>query len=162
MTPLLNEHKSVEPLSESSEYRPLETKFTRAERTWWAVARQGDVALLAGTNQKSHQWLYEVVIVQQLPKHRFPNGNVSPAREAMPSNSQWGQKGWSLHGWDRAWQVFEDKAKELAPGLPRSVHPEMGLFSSREKLGAIGRLDSWEGAMLTLPGSQGLYPEASA
>lgn len=70
------------------------------------LAREGDVVLLR--KMKRNIETLEVVIVQKMEEHRWPNGDVTPAHEHMPKSELWGTAGWSLITLERAWQKFRE------------------------------------------------------
>jgi hypothetical protein len=68
------------------------------------IWREGRVALLG---KRKSEWrpeivLWEVVLIQRVGDHTFPNGRIVPAHEAMPQPSDWGRSGWSFTADDRA------------------------------------------------------------
>ena len=61
---------------------------------------------------------YEVVRLQRHPAHRWPNGEESPAREAMPGPEAWGTNGWTftrLHDAERRYRLLLNSATAKAP-----------------------------------------------
>jgi hypothetical protein len=52
--------------------------------------------------------LYEVLILQEMEAHTWPDGNVSPAHEHMPGSWQWGSAGWSYSDLQSAWVKFQE------------------------------------------------------
>ena len=71
----------------------LPVKFSDRGFDFELCDRQGDVALLA--KRKGDVLSYEVVIVQKRAAHTWPNGNTTPAHEAMPPSESWGKFGFT-------------------------------------------------------------------
>lgn len=93
--------------TEQEVYRPLEQSFREDGFSFQLVARQGDVALFAKTQPKHTVPGYEVVIVQKHKATYWPDGRVSPAREAMPRSEEWGTKAWTPGNWRSALHMFK-------------------------------------------------------
>jgi hypothetical protein len=95
--------------TETSEtvYRPLQQKFKHDGFSFQLVARQGKAALFAKTKAQHTVPSYEVVIVQTHEATTWPDGRVSPSREAMPSSEDWGKKGWTPGNWRAAIRDFK-------------------------------------------------------
>lgn len=51
---------------------------------------------------------YEVVILRSMPDKTFPNGETTPAHEAMPSPEMWGTSAWSKAILEEAHRKFQD------------------------------------------------------
>lgn len=43
-----------------------------------------------------------VISTRRVKEHTWPNGNRTPAHEAMPSSEQWGTYGWTCNTLERA------------------------------------------------------------
>jgi hypothetical protein len=74
---------------------PLATTFRADGFDFEQVDRDGDVATYLKTKQGHESQCFEVVLVQKYKEHTWPNGNTTPAHEAMPSSETWGTKGWT-------------------------------------------------------------------
>lgn len=72
---------------------PLPAAFKDRGFDFKQIDRQGEIALFSKT--KGNNRSFEVVIVQKCPEHTWPNGNTSPAHEAMPSPETWGRCGFT-------------------------------------------------------------------
>jgi hypothetical protein len=59
------------------------------------VSREGDICIYRQKHLHGPAERFEVIIVQHLQEHRFPNGRVQEAGEWYPRSSQWGQAGWT-------------------------------------------------------------------
>ena len=78
---------------------PLETTFTKYAYRYEQVERQGDVAIFRQTHKENAAVVrFEVVKVHIQPEHVWPNGTMTPEKEAMPGSSSWGRDGWTC--WD--------------------------------------------------------------
>ena len=100
---------------------PIAFRFDKFE--FKQIAREGDVALFRKTKvyKRSSREIkryklapvfefetFEVVIVQKMDEHQWPNGDVTPAHEYMPPSEEWGTLGWSLQTRERAWEKFRE------------------------------------------------------
>ncbi len=83
-------------------FRPLPQVFNRAGFRCRIVQRTETVALIhvVGTH-------YEVALIRRLPASRIM-GTPVPAREALPSNEEWGSRGWSFLEYAAALQKYND------------------------------------------------------
>jgi hypothetical protein len=73
---------------------PLPTKFRADGFDFTLIDRVDDVAVVHKT--KGTVESFEVVIVQRRAAHTWPNGNTTPAHEAMPASETWGTSGWTV------------------------------------------------------------------
>ncbi len=117
--------------------KTLPTEFQgRADQRGYVfkqLKRTGDVALFEKHNP-SHPpgtaLSYEVVIVQKRPERTFPNGEVYPAHESMPSPEEWGVYGWSPYDLEAALAkldlVVSGQAQMAVPTPtePQNTRPE--------------------------------------
>jgi hypothetical protein len=55
------------------------------------LRREGDIAILAKQKPPFRFKSYEVVIIQKRDAYTWPNGQTTPAHEAMPSSRTWEQ-----------------------------------------------------------------------
>jgi hypothetical protein len=70
---------------------PLPETFREGGFGFKLVAREGSVALFKKTKPRIESaTFYEVVIVQMMNDHTWPDGHVSPAHEYMPGSEKWG------------------------------------------------------------------------
>lgn len=60
------------------------------------LARQGDVALYRQEHKASKVSRFEVVRIRLQPEHRWPDGTVTPLKEAYPASGAWGRLGWTF------------------------------------------------------------------
>ena len=83
---------------------------------WQLIKRQGDIAIFSAS--ESYGTFYEVIKIQS-HNGREIGGNKLPPAEYAPSNSEWGQKGWSFSNFTDA----ENKFRQLVTELPISATP---------------------------------------
>ena len=89
---------------------PLATTFRSNGFDFVQIARKGDHAIFRKTKPSLPLFeTFEVVVIQKMGEHKWPNGNVSPAHEYMPGRYEWGTKGWSCQTLERA----REKLREL-------------------------------------------------
>jgi len=98
----------------TEEYRTLEFPVTQGQFTYRLLKRTGRVCLIDQTNtQSGHHYAYEVWVIQQRPEAKFPGGRITPAREAMPSDEQWGTFAWTVTDLERAQERFDGVVEEV-------------------------------------------------
>jgi len=73
---------------------PLATAVNRAGMVYHQFGRQSDVAIYCAKG-KGPRIEYEVFKVQILPVGEL-GGRSYPLRESFPSNSEWGESGWTF------------------------------------------------------------------
>lgn len=87
--------------------KPLPDSYVKNTYLFQLVERDCDVCIYRQLDN-GRTVGFEVFEVQKL-RERIIQGRVLEAREATPSNEQWGQKGWTF--WDLA--RAKDKAREI-------------------------------------------------
>jgi len=100
---------------------PLATTFRSNGFDFVQIAREGDHAIFRKTKPSLPLFeTFEVVVIQKMGEHKWPNGNVSPAHEYMPGRYEWGTKGWSCQTLERAREKFRELLfiAELTAPLP--------------------------------------------
>jgi hypothetical protein len=78
---------------------PMQTLAnTFADRTFGyeQIAREGMVALYRQTHTASGVVRYETVRLHIQAAHTWPNGQTTPEKEAYPSSTAWGRRGWTF------------------------------------------------------------------
>lgn len=101
----------------ASPYRPLPETFRRGGFTYRLLKRAGGVVLLEKTKPNLPGPMFEVAILRRRPEHTWPNGIVTPAREAMPPDEAFGREAWDFaYNRNRAEAAFARMAVELPPG----------------------------------------------
>ena len=83
--------------------KKLEKKFSKRGFKYSEVKREGDTALYKLTRNDIHH--YEIFEVMK-HKECTIKGNLIPAREATPSDEQWGTSGFSTPNKDKAFRIF--------------------------------------------------------
>jgi hypothetical protein len=73
---------------------PLAKELNRAGMVYWEFWRSGNVAIYCAKGRGS-RIEYEVFEVQILSAGEL-NGRRYPLRESLPSNSSWGESGWTF------------------------------------------------------------------
>jgi hypothetical protein len=80
--------------------------FRKHDADFTLVSRQGDVAIYARKSAHMTAFEYEVVIVRRV-EAREVFGKQQPAKEILPSDSDFGRYAWSANSWSRAEEIFE-------------------------------------------------------
>jgi hypothetical protein len=83
----------VQIASEAALPVPLAKEIKRAGMLYHQFWRQGDVAIYCAKG-KGSRIEFEVFRIQVLPAGEL-DGKSYPVREAFPSNSEWGELGWT-------------------------------------------------------------------
>lgn len=111
----------------------IETKFDYDDFTFWLIMRQGDLALFAKTKPNHSRWSFELVVLQKHEARTFPSGKSYPEREAMPTNEQWGESGWTPFSYEHALARFEEKVLERRlTGFTRYQHVDLEAFAFKD------------------------------
>lgn len=80
-------------------YKPLPKHISRWKSKWTQIRREGDLAIYTQVfdDGKSNETVYyNVVWVRRREEKDWGNGKVTPAREALPTESEWGLYGWTF------------------------------------------------------------------
>jgi len=83
-----------QPASQANVPTPLAKEINRAGMVYHEFWRSGNVAIYCAEG-RGQRIEYEVFELQILPAGKF-NGHQYPLRESFPSNSSWGQSGWTF------------------------------------------------------------------
>ena len=75
--------------------QPLQREFEDRLFRYTQIERQGDIAIFCQTHKESRCHRFEVVKIRVQPAHTWPNGTISPEREAYPGSTSWGAQGWT-------------------------------------------------------------------
>ena len=70
--------------------KKLPTSITHWKCQWDQIERTGDIALFKQTNIEYGCVHYNVINIRKRKEQVWPNGNVTLARESLPSESEWG------------------------------------------------------------------------
>ena len=76
--------------------RILPTTFRSDDFDLEQLRREGDIALFVKRKPPFKFKSYEVVIIQKRDQVTWPNGQITPAHEAMSSSRDWGKYGWTF------------------------------------------------------------------
>ncbi len=87
---------------------PLVTSFRSKGFDFVQIAREERHAIFRKTKPGYNFEVFEVVVIQQMAEHTWPNGHFTPAHECMPGNEVWGSKGWTCQTQERAWEKFRE------------------------------------------------------
>jgi hypothetical protein len=74
----------------------IDTHFTERGFQYAQIAREGMVALYSQTHTASGVVRYETVRLHIQAEHTWPNGTTTPEKEAYPSATVWGRRGWTF------------------------------------------------------------------
>src|SRR4051794_26664161 len=74
----------------------IDTHFTERGFQYEQVAREGMVAIYTQTHTASGVVRYETVRLHIQAAHTWPNGTTTPEKEAYPSATAWGRRGWTF------------------------------------------------------------------
>jgi hypothetical protein len=96
---------------------PLAPKFRAKGFSWRIVQREGDVAIVEQNKEGWREPVLNVVIVQKHKGRTYPNGDVVPDREGLPSWEQWGEAAWTCSGRDDAKMRFNALVDAAANAL---------------------------------------------
>lgn len=92
----------------------LPKKISRWDSLWLQVHREGDLAIYRQTSKEGAVH-YNTVWVRLRSEQVWPNGKVTPAKEALPSGGEWGLYGWTYRTCKDAFKKF----KEVQPNPPK-------------------------------------------
>ena len=76
--------------------KTLSRTFRSDDFDFERLAREGDIALFVKQKPPFKFQNYEVVIIQKRDAYTWPDGQITPAHEAMPSSRDWGKYGWTF------------------------------------------------------------------
>jgi hypothetical protein len=101
---------------------PLPSTFQKGGFSFRLISREGDIALFEKFKPCiTTSRLFEVVIIQKMGQHTWPDGRTTEPREYMPSSEQWGIYGWSFTDIDQAWAKF--RTLRAAAALEKETEP---------------------------------------
>jgi hypothetical protein len=92
---------------QESEVKTLPKEFRSDGFDFRLIMREGDIGLLVKTKRGWVCSFWEVVKIQHLSEKLWPNGQITPAHEAMPASESWGTKGWSFSIREKARQKLD-------------------------------------------------------
>jgi hypothetical protein len=88
---------------------PLPIAFRSDGFDFSQIAREGILAIYrkSKTYQSGFSFeTFEVVRIQKMDDHQWPDGRIQLAHEHMPHSEQWGVNGFSLQSSNDAWNKF--------------------------------------------------------
>ena len=94
----------------------LPTTFRSDGFDFEQLAREGDIAIFVKQKLPLRFKSYEVVIIQKRDAYTWPNGQTTPAHEAMPSSRDWGKYGWTYQTLEDAELRFKSLAETQLEG----------------------------------------------
>ena len=74
----------------------IDTHFADRLFAYEQLAREGMVAIYSQTHTASAVVRYETVRLHIQAEHTWPNGTTTPEKEAYPSATAWGRRGWTF------------------------------------------------------------------
>ena len=74
---------------------PLRTQFDDRTFRYTQIERDGDMAIFSQTHKLGQVTRYEVVRIRVQPERAWPDGRITPEREAYPGSSTWGRDGFT-------------------------------------------------------------------
>ena len=80
------------------------------------LGREADIAIFVKQKPAFRFKSYEVVIIQKRDAYIWPNGQTTPADEAMPSSRDWGKYGWTYQTLEDAELRFKSRAEAQFEG----------------------------------------------
>jgi hypothetical protein len=89
------------------DYAPLAARFKRHGFEFERLCRVGPIAIYK-RSRRDRLVSFEVVVLRPTPERMLPDGTIVPAKERYPTNSEWGEYGWSCTSLDRAQSKFEE------------------------------------------------------
>lgn len=85
---------------------PLPLTFTLGHYTFTQVSREGSLAIYRQQHQEADVTRYEVVRIREEPEKVWPDGRVTPYREAYPGSTVWGKDGFTAFSLTEAQQIM--------------------------------------------------------
>jgi hypothetical protein len=108
---------------------PLPLEFEDSRFRYAQVERTGDLAIFTQTHKGSGHQRYEVVLIRVQKEHTWPNGNITPEKEAYPGSTSWGRLGQTCYTLPEAQAVAETWRQQrdtgaLAPEAEEDLEEE--------------------------------------
>ena len=97
--------------------QPVSAHFTERRFTYVQLRRQGMVALYQQTHNEGGAVRYEVVRLRVQPERTWPDGHVTPEREAYPGATAWGRDGFTCFTLEEATEVMTRLLATQGSGL---------------------------------------------
>jgi hypothetical protein len=112
--------------------QPIAMQFEDRTFRYTQVAREGNVAIYTQEHKLSGVIRFEVVTIRIAKEHTWPNGNVSPEREAYPGSSAWGILGRTFY--TRAAAEAHMAQLQQSRGALLESSPELAEFGEEEEV----------------------------
>jgi|DEB0MinimDraft_4_1074332.scaffolds.fasta_scaffold65916_2 hypothetical protein len=89
----------------------LAVHISRWQSKWTRIQREGALAIYTQVfddGKDNETVYYNVVWIRHRAEKVWPNGKVTPEREALPTESEWGLYGWTFRSLQRAEEKFAE------------------------------------------------------
>ena len=96
---------------------PLPTEFEDRLFRYAQVERTADLAIFTQTHKASGHVRYEVVLIRIQKEHTWPNGNITPEKEAYPGSTSWGRLGQTCYTLPEAQALAETWRQQRDAGM---------------------------------------------
>lgn len=97
--------------------KTLPTTFGSDGFDFQQLRREGDIALFVKHKLPFRFKSYEVVMIQKRNAYTWPDGQTTPAHEAMSSSRDWGTYGWTYQTFEDAESRFKKLAETQFEGV---------------------------------------------
>ena len=91
--------------------KPLQKHISRWQSKWTQIRRKGNLTIYTqvfGEGKNNETVYYNVMWVRRRKEKDWGNGKVTPEREALPTESEWGLYGWTYTTLKHAEAKFEE------------------------------------------------------
>ena len=96
----------------------LPKHISRWKSRWTQIKQEGNLVLYTqvfGDGKKNDTVYYNVMWIRRRKEQIWPNGKITPARESLPTEAEWGLYGWTYTSLDLA----EKKFIEVQSNIPK-------------------------------------------
>jgi hypothetical protein len=76
--------------------QPIDGQFDEGRFRYTQIRRIGNLAIYTQEHRPSGIVRYEVIKIRLQREHTWPNGVVTPEKEAYPGSHAWGRDGWTF------------------------------------------------------------------
>ena len=97
--------------------KALATTFGSDGFEFQQLRREGDIASFVKLKPGFSFRSYEVVMMQKRAAYTWPDGQTTPAHEAMPSSRDWGKYGWTFQTLEDCQSRFKSLAEAQLEGV---------------------------------------------
>lgn len=89
------------------------------------IERHGDLAIYRQQHKEADVARFEVIRIRIERERVWPDGHVTPEREAYPGSAQWGTYGWTCHTLAEAQTLLAElRAGKTAEGEETEESPD--------------------------------------